>query len=71
MAQALGPVALGALPIIKSKGVVLLASLWLPTRVKIAWPIKGGCHVEVLSGSNVTSECLQKTQDFKTGDRYP
>ena len=45
-AQALGPAALGALPIIKSKGVVLLASLWLPTRVNVTWPSKGGCHVE-------------------------
>ena len=43
VAQDLGPGALGALPIIKSKGVVLLASLWLPTRVNVAWPIKGGC----------------------------
>ena len=29
----------------QSKGVVHLASLWLPTRAKDAWPFKGGCHV--------------------------
>ena len=49
----------------QSQGVVNLASLWLPTRAKFAWPIKGGCFVGVLCGSNVTSECIQKTQDFK------